>query len=182
MRRRVAGLAKALDASDAVSRCAGMVADRLAARRVALHDAAQSAGAVYAPGPLHDLRIALKKHRYAMEIAAELLRSRGKRALTRSKHLQDVLGELHDLVVLAARVQDYRSAARRRPLTTVLKRLADHLDGRLRTLHLDYLARRGDLAFILEQSERAVRAIRLAQAERSASASAPAAPAEGSAP
>ena len=176
MRRRVSDLAKGLDDEGAVSRCAGLVADRLASRRVALHDATQSAGAVYAPGPLHDLRIALKKHRYAMEIAAELLRSRGKLALKRSKQLQDVLGELHDLVVLAARVKDYRLEARRRPLTTILTRLSDHLDGCLRTLHLEFLARRDHLAFILERSEHAIVAIRRAQAVTGSEPDAPAAP------
>jgi len=181
LRRRVSVLAKTLDDPDAVVRCASMVAERLAGRRIALSDASLAAGTVYAPGPLHDLRIALKKHRYAMEIALEVRRSRAKLALKRTKQLQDVLGELHDLAVLVARVEDYRLATRRRPLSTILKRLSDHLDGSLRTLHLGYLTEREHLAFILEESERAIDAIRGALPARDASSGTPPAPSHGSA-
>ena len=75
---------------------------RLARRAARLRMAIDCAGALYAPRPLHEVRIALKKLRYA----AELMDETGHRPMTAViatlKAAQDVLGRLHDLEVLLA--------------------------------------------------------------------------------
>jgi CHAD domain-containing protein len=78
---------------------------RVARRAEMLKAAIASAGALYIPERLHDVRIALKKLRYAMEVASEASgedRAADLRALKRG---QDILGRLHDLQVLIERAR-----------------------------------------------------------------------------
>jgi CHAD domain-containing protein len=67
---------------------------------------------------LHQKRIAAKKLRYALEIASELPATRVGPLVKELKHLQEVLGRLHDEDVLVSwlRLQEERERRRERPL------------------------------------------------------------------
>jgi CHAD domain-containing protein len=73
---------------------------RVAKRARRLAAAIEDAGAVYLPERLHNVRIALKKLRYAVELSAEAAGRRGDSDLPLLKRAQDLLGRLHDLQML----------------------------------------------------------------------------------
>ena len=125
---------------------------RIAGRARALDAAVGRAGALYAPEPLHAVRIAVKKLRYALELG-RAARIRGVVAqATRLRRFQDLLGEWHDwqvLATIAARVQgstpvDDHALA---DLTALLSRVED----RCRALHAEFLAARGDLTALADE-------------------------------
>ncbi|MCX6539799.1 MAG: CHAD domain-containing protein [Acidobacteria bacterium] len=140
--RRVRDLATKLDSPEEMARCAAQSAARLEERIARLDEAVGAVGAVYAPGPLHEVRIALKTFRYALEIVAELGRFRLDGSIKRLKLLQDLLGILHDLQVLASRVRDCEAESRTARTRRQLRALADDLDERVRQLHSRYLDER----------------------------------------
>jgi CHAD domain-containing protein len=73
---------------------------RLARRAARVRTAIGVAGALYSPERLHNVRIALKKLRYATELSKEVGRRRMTACITTLKAGQDLLGRLHDLEVL----------------------------------------------------------------------------------
>jgi CHAD domain-containing protein len=96
---------------------------------------------LYEQERLHRVRLAAKKLRYAMELAAES----GARAaivpVRTIKRLQDTLGRLHDLQVL----QGYVSASQAKPSTRTppdggLEIIARMLEDECRHLHARYLS------------------------------------------
>lgn len=140
----------ALGTPQAASRhAAGMLAARLRRRGRELGDALQAVGHLYAAGPLHAARIALKKLRYALEVAEQLGRFRLAGSLVRLKQVQEVLGELHDLQVLAGRVRDVASTSGGQENLVALAELSDDLDRAIRRLHVGFLQERHRLAPVL---------------------------------
>ena len=131
------------EADDVKARAALVV--RLARRVEALDAAIEGAGPLYAPEPIHAVRIAAKKLRYAFELAQELrlLRSRG--VLPRLRNVQDTLGRLHDLQVLHVRVNEARASADETGGTAALDELAALLEEDSRQLHARFVARRDAL-------------------------------------
>lgn len=128
---------------------------RITRRAERLGDALRDAGAVYLPERLHDVRIAVKKLRYSLELAPsdEQRRDTAIRVLRRA---QDALGRMHDLQVLIDRVRDVQatltppSVAVWRSLDALVRSLDDdcrRLHGRFMRLvpELDALAQRPDL-------------------------------------
>lgn len=130
-----------------------MSADRRAARRAAdLIAAIDNAAGIYLADRLHAVRIAVKKLRYAMEIAREL---RGSRAVAQLKTLsraQDLLGRMHDLEVLIARTRAVQSTATVRDLrlSDDLDRLVRLLETECRLLHSRYMNMRKGLGAICD--------------------------------
>ena len=61
----------------------------------------------------HDMRIAVKRLRYVLELVRRLLRPYTRTAMRRTKELQDVLGEIHDCDVVLPRVLDAPGRATR---------------------------------------------------------------------
>ena len=153
--RQAAGLALRINSPEERIRCALLAAGQLQERDTALQDAVLAAGSIYAAGPLHDLRIALKKFRYALEVVEALGRLRLMATLRRLKALQDLLGQLHDLHVLSTRVRDAgaeeRGARRRKELDA----FATVIDDRIRQLHSSYLTERETLVPVLRVARRA---------------------------
>lgn len=153
--RRVRDMARQIDSPPEKLRCAAIAAARLDARMVRLDDAVRSVGVVYAAGPLHAARIALKKFRYALEIAAELGRFRLDASFTHLKSLQDLLGAMHDLQVLTGRVRDCEAAPNRTaPARRQLRGLVDELDQRVRQFHSVYLDERSALVPVIIRARR----------------------------
>jgi len=153
--RQVRQLARQINSPSARVRCAMIAAGQLQERATDLQTAVATAGSIYAAGPLHEVRIALKKFRYALEVVAALGRLRPKKTLGDMKALQEVLGHLHDLYVLSARVRDAGAAAHAPRHRKPLEAFATDIDDRVRQLHSRYLAERDILVPVLRQARRA---------------------------
>jgi CHAD domain-containing protein len=83
---------------------------RIARRVELLQEAIVDAGAVYLPERLHAVRIAVKKLRYALEIAAEAAGERTTPELRVLERAQTLLGRLHDLQMLMDRVRQVQAS------------------------------------------------------------------------
>lgn len=145
---RVTALATGLIEPAARRRMAVALAGRIGERGHALRTTIEIAGTVYAPDRLHRIRIALKKYRYSLELAQELGRFRLRGTIERLKHLQDLLGSLHDHEVLAARVRDCGADAVDETRQAALAALARHLDVEVRRLHGEFLAATDSLVVV----------------------------------
>jgi CHAD domain-containing protein len=112
------------------------------ARRLAA--AADRAGGLYLADRLHEVRVAAKKLRYALEIDRELRRSRGTARITQLKRLQDLLGRMHDFEVLIERTRALQAehAGSDRDLTSELDTLIRTLEAECRNDHASYMRRR----------------------------------------
>jgi CHAD domain-containing protein len=136
--------------------------------------AIESASSLYLPDRLHEVRIAVKKLRYAIEIARQVSGSRASTSRGRSirsvagqlailKDAQELLGRMHDLEVLIMRsraVQGTANAADLR-VSEDLDRLVRTLETECRQLHGQYMVARPRLVAIAERviaaAERAAR-------------------------
>lgn len=121
-----------------------VAARRRAARRAGrLETAIDAAGAMYLPDRLHQVRIAVKKLRYAMEVARDLSGSRAEARIRTLKRMQDLLGRMHDLEVLIARTRGLQAGAvRDLRLSSDLDQLVRRLETEARQLHGHYIAQR----------------------------------------
>jgi hypothetical protein len=97
------------------------------------------------------VRIALKKFRYALEVAERLGRFRLAGSMLRLKRLQSLLGELHDLQVLGGLARDVMAQAHgsRR---AGLESLVGGIDHEIRALHSQFLAERESIVALLARS------------------------------
>lgn len=130
------------------------LAERIANRAATTRDAAESAGALYAPEALHAVRIAAKKLRYALEVARAVRVAGAASAARRLRQYQNLLGLLHDLQIFSAHVT--RVQARLAADDTDLASLSDllmHLEGRCRELHAAFVAERGALVTLCDDVE-----------------------------
>jgi CHAD domain-containing protein len=126
---------------------------QVAARASRLSAAMADAGAMYLPGRLHTVRIAMKKLRYAVELSTELAGARGGAALNALKRGQDVLGRLHDRQVLIERVRQVQ-ASLTPPSVTLwrdLDALGVSLENDCRLLHARYTRARDQLVSIADK-------------------------------
>jgi len=118
------------------------LAARLLKRARALSAAMDDAGHVYAPERLHTVRIAAKKLRYGLELAADSAVKEAAPHVRTIKRAQDMLGKLHDLQVL----QEHVAAVQAGPPSTrpqsreALEDLARHIEDQCRHLHGRYVA------------------------------------------
>lgn len=141
LHRRLGSVAEALERStDEAWR--GTLAARLLTRARRLSDAIDAAGQMYAPERLHQVRIATKKLRYALEIAAGVGVAAVAPRVRALKRVQDLLGRMHDLQVLQAHVAEVHAGFE--PGSGVshhgLDVLAQHLEHECRHLHGRYVA------------------------------------------
>jgi len=126
---------------------------RVTRRAMGVCSAIETAGSLYVLERLHDVRIAVKKLRYAMELAAEARRQRGSRDIAALKAAQDLLGRLHDLEVLNGRARQEQASlapptlAVWRELDSLIRTLGDDC----RALHARYMHQRAKLAEIAER-------------------------------
>jgi CHAD domain-containing protein len=120
---------------------------RVAKRAGRLRSAIEAAGAVYLPERLHEVRIALKKLRYAVEVSSEAAGTSARADLRSLKARQDSLGRLHDLQRLIDRVRQVQASLETPPVTvwTGLERLVNTLEDECRRLHARYMRDRESL-------------------------------------
>jgi CHAD domain-containing protein len=124
---------------------------RVVRRAARLQSAIEMAGAVYLPERLHAVRIALKKLRYAVELAGDVAGQKKPVPVLRTlKRGQDVLGRMHDFQVLIDRVRDVQTSLTP-PNVSVWRELDDlilDLEDECRRLHARYVRHRPALASI----------------------------------
>jgi CHAD domain-containing protein len=101
--RRLMSVGEALSTTDS-EEWRDALGSRLLKRSKALAAAVAQAGRLYAPEQLHSVRIAAKKLRYAMELAADAGVAAAVPAVRLLKRVQETLGQLHDLQVLQSHV------------------------------------------------------------------------------
>jgi CHAD domain-containing protein len=138
--RRLGLVARALDEERAEA-WRDELARRLLKRSKLLAAAVEDAGHLYAADRLHAVRIAVKKLRYAMELAAEGGLREAARHATALKRAQEVLGRLHDLQVLQTHVAAVQAApSRRAAIAGGLSIISGALERECRYLHGRYVA------------------------------------------
>jgi CHAD domain-containing protein len=126
----------------------------LASRAADVRAAVQRTGGVYFPNRSHSLRLAIKKLRYATEIADATGFWRVPSALRRLKRAQDALGEAHDRQVLIDRLARIgESPAAVREIVLVSRVLEAEVEER----HGKYAALRGEVIAICDAIDRQVR-------------------------
>ncbi len=128
--------------------------DRAARRAARLRAAIDNAAGIYLPDRLHDVRIAVKKLRYAMELEREVTGSRSTARLRSLKRVQDLLGRMHDLEVLIVRTRAVQGApgAPTLKLSGELDRLVRRFETECRQLHAQYMTLRPALLAICEHA------------------------------
>jgi CHAD domain-containing protein len=126
---------------------------RLARRAAAVLAAVEIAGSMYVPEYLHDVRIALKKLRYAAELLRESSRDRTSADLRVLKGTQDVLGRLHDLEVLLEWVRQVQASLSTPDLTAWrdFASLTHAIEDDCRLLHARYMRDRTRLIAIADR-------------------------------
>ena len=117
------------------------VIKRASRRALTLQSAIDNAGGIYLPDRLHQVRIAVKKLRYTLEIAKELSRSRASARLRTLKNVQDLLGRMHDLDVLIMRIRALQGSDRAPTfkVSAELDRLVRRTETECRQLHVRYM-------------------------------------------
>ena len=126
---------------------------RAAARAERLLEAIDNAAVIYLPDRLHQVRIAVKKLRYSLEVLSELSGSRATARILTLKAAQDLLGRMHDFEVLIARTRALQGSGRATnlQLSADLDQLVRQLETECRRLHGAYIARRQKLIGICER-------------------------------
>jgi len=153
--RRLAAVSAALAASDGVE-WRDALASRLIKRAKALSTAMSEAGRMYAPEQLHSVRIAAKKLRYGLELAADAGAKSAAPAVRIVKRAQETLGRLHDIQVLERQVAGVQAKTDPRSLpNTGLGVIAHALEEECRHIHARYVA-------AIPQLQQAVDAVRAA--------------------
>jgi CHAD domain-containing protein len=169
--RRLAAVRQALLHPSSRHSWRAALALRIAKRARRLEKTIEDAGQIYAPEPLHQVRIAAKKLRYSLEIADESTVAPCGPTLKVIKRVQDALGRLHDLQILLHHVAAVGAAPRGRRSVpdaglAILSRL---IEDECRHLHGRYVAHLPQLRQAVEASRRDV-PLRLTPRARSAKA------------
>lgn len=125
----------------------GTLARRMSARGTQLRDAVEAVGVLYVPERLHAVRIAAKKLRYGFELAAEAGATQRRAPARRLKAVQDTLGRLHDIEVLASLIQEAPlPPARSLRWVAHVDDFRYRLEGECRRLHSEFIDERRHLS------------------------------------
>lgn len=153
LKRRLQSVREALSNPTPGHNWRAVLALRIARRARRLQRAIDHAGQVYAAQALHEVRIAAKKLRYALEIADESGGAPCALALRVIKRLQDTLGRLHDLQVLQHHIA-IAAASHRRSSDAGLAVLSRMIEDECRHLHGRYIAMLPDVLQAAEAARR----------------------------
>ena len=113
---------------------------RMSRRADRVLTAAAACGTLYAPDRLHELRIAIKKLRYALELAPPSAADPVRAAIGTLKQAQERFGRLHDLQVLEGEVRAIDTGRRPRSETAALADVYNTLERECREIHARSLA------------------------------------------
>ncbi len=111
---------------------------RVARRAHRLRSAIIKTGALYSPDALHRVRIAVKKLRYALEVAQKTAGRDDPGIIKALKQAQERLGRLNDLEVFIGRARKAQIDADI-DLVSELTALAEDADVRCRELHAEFM-------------------------------------------
>jgi CHAD domain-containing protein len=123
----------------------GALAATLLRRAKRLKAALEEVGPLYAPERLHDVRIATKKLRYALEIAQDAGNAEAKVLVKTLRREQERLGHLHDLQALMRHVREAEMSPRPGSPLADLAAYADSLERECRHLHAQFVEHRDGL-------------------------------------
>jgi CHAD domain-containing protein len=163
MQARIADVAAVLEQAQPSDEWSRALGARLARRAAELLRAVKQCGTLYAPDRLHAVRIAVKKLRYALEIAgaADVLESEAD--LTALHQAQESFGELHDLQMLLGGAQAAAGAVRRTAMGEIIGSIVTALERDCRERHaeaLTVLPRLADRAASIRRAAAVLRARR----------------------
>jgi CHAD domain-containing protein len=153
--RRIASVADALQNAESEDWREPLSA-RILKRGKALTAAIAEAGQLYNPETLHNVRIAVKKLRYALEIAVETGVAPAAAPVRLLKRTQDNLGRLHDLQVLQTHVAAVQTAPRESLPEGALNTIALAIEDECRHLHGRYIAAVPALTEVVDIAKRTV--------------------------
>ena len=155
LERDLADVARALSMRQQTDAWAQTLAVRMGRRAQRVREAVAAAGPLYVSDRVHVVRIAAKKLRYALEFAADTGEASTKGAVRQVKDIQEALGRLHDLEVLATTIQDIAvPGADVETWNGALDALRLELDRECRGLHSQYVAKREPLLEICDMALR----------------------------
>jgi len=124
------------------------------------------AAGLYMPKRLHSVRIAAKKLRYSIEIAADTGVVEATHILPHLRKAQETLGRLHDLQGLLAYVRKFRSTEAAERVNDELQILEALLGAECQALHGKYLLRRERMLALCDKCSHAARSRHLAHAAK----------------
>lgn len=140
LERRLASVAEALQECEHEG-WREALASRVTKRAGRLAEAIDAAGQLYAPDRLHRVRIAAKKLRYGLELAAESGAAHAAAHVRAIKRVQELLGRLNDLQVLQTHVAAVQAEPPRgRASVHALDALSRYIEDQCRYLHGRYIA------------------------------------------
>ena len=146
LRKRAVSAARKHDGEKGPRDAQGIAAarERAARRARSLAAAIENAAGLYLPDRLHEVRIAVKKVRYTLELTQRAGGARTSARIRTLKNAQDLLGRMHDLEVLIARTRSIQSSpgASTLKVSADLDRLVRRLETECRQLHGHYMAAR----------------------------------------
>ena len=127
---------------------------RINQRAKRLAAAIKAAGQMYAPERLHQVRIATKKLRYTLELAADSRTTAARPMVATLKRAQETLGRLNDLNVIQHHVAEVQAQPSRRRSDTDrgLNAISGTLEQECRHLHARYIAQVPALLQVVELS------------------------------
>ena len=129
----------------------GVLAARLLRRAKTLRAALDDAGSLYAPERIHNVRIAVKKLRYALEIAHDAGLARAGIHVRMLKRQQERLGRLHDLESLLRHVREVEGSPGVGSRVNDLTAYADTLERGCRRLHAGFVEHRSELGDYIKE-------------------------------
>lgn len=119
----------------------------VAARAHEVRSAIAHAGGVYFPNRVHNTRIAIKRLRYALELARATGTFRVPRSLRVLRKVQGALGDAHDREEVLARLNDMKGAATNDAET---ERIEHFVRAEIHSLHATYLELRSDILTVCD--------------------------------
>jgi CHAD domain-containing protein len=128
-----------------------VLARRLLRRTERLRGAVNDAGVLFVSDRLHAVRVALKRLRYAVELAGELGGRKLEATLNELKACQDTLGELHDLDMLMCYVVVAIDTERDPHVRASLETLQTKLEADRHERHARYLAQQPSLLVLIDR-------------------------------
>lgn len=153
--REVSEVLKAIGMLDATDAWALILAERLGERADRLREAVAEAGPMYVSERVHEVRIAAKKLRYALEVASETGEADTSEAVARLKKIQDSLGRLHDIEILQGLLHSIDLLAHRdEPWADELAALDRDLTEECRRLHGVFVAGQAELVEVGKAARR----------------------------
>jgi CHAD domain-containing protein len=130
----------------------GVLATRLMRRAKRVAAALEDSGPLYVPERLHEVRIATKKLRYALEIARDAGVPAATPLVRLLKRHQERLGHLHDLQMLLKHVRETEASPGVGSRVSDLTAYAESLDRECRRIHADFLEHRAELASVVKDA------------------------------